>query len=128
MLINIEQVELLKEDDRGKNYGFSARESKYFIVLHRKAGSVSGNHYHKGTIKSKSPEILYLISGTIDLTVWDDTGNEEHYTLSEGTKLETPPNIYHRVEAKTDCIMMEFNTDQKDFSGYEGDTIKSEQL
>ena len=126
MLVKIEQVELLQEDDRGRNYGFSTRESKYFIVLHRKEGSVSGNHLHKGTIKSKSPEILYIVSGTIELTVWDDKGVEEKHTLSEGTKIETPPDIYHRVEAKTDVIMMEFNTDKEDFSGYEGDTVKAD--
>lgn len=125
MLIKIEQPHIFQEDERGITYDFITRSSSYFIILHRKKGTVSGNHYHKGTIQSKSPETFYLIKGTIELLVRDiATGKEEQHTLQEGTKLEIPPNTYHEVKAVTDIVLLELNTDKEDFSGYESDTVK----
>ncbi len=126
MLVNLEKVSILKDDERGISCDFSARESGYFIVLYRKEGTVSGNHYHKGTIKSKSPETFYLASGKIELIVRDiETKEEEKYIIEEKTKFEIPPYIYHKVKALTDIILLELNTSKEDFEGYEQDTVKS---
>jgi oxalate decarboxylase/phosphoglucose isomerase-like protein (cupin superfamily) len=126
MLVNLEQVLILKKDKRGTIYNFSTRESSYFIVLYREKGSVSGNHYHKGTIKSKVPEIFYLASGEIELLVRDiKTGKEERHIVQEKTKIEIPPYIYHEVKALTDIILLDFNVSKEDFKGYESDSVKS---
>ena len=126
MLVKIEKASIFKKDKRGVTYDFTARPSSYFIVLYRKKGTVSGKHYHKGTIQSKSPETFYLASGTIELIVRDiRTGKEEKHTICEGTKIEIPPKIYHEVRAKTDILLLELNVDKDDFSGYESDSVKS---
>lgn len=125
MLIKIEQVPLWKQDDRGKAYGFSVRESSYFIVLYRQAGTTSGDHYHRGEIKSKSPEIFYFVKGKAELTVRDiETGGEEVYQVEEGVKIEIPPMVYHSFKALTDIILLEFNTTKEDFDKYSSDTVK----
>lgn len=126
MLISIEKASIIKEDERGVSYDFSTRKSGYFIFIHRKKGTVSGNHYHKGTMVSKSPEIIYLVSGNAKLTVRDIRNNEEEvYSLTEATKIEIPPNIYHEVLAETDIILMEPIADKKDFELYDSDTVKN---
>ncbi|MBI4599307.1 cupin domain-containing protein [Candidatus Uhrbacteria bacterium] len=125
MLANVEKASLLKNDERGSTHVFSARESGYFIVLNRKKGTVSGNHYHKGAMKSKSPEIFYLVSGRAELTIRDmKTKEEEVIDIEEGMKVEIPANVYHAVKARTDIILMEFITSKEDFQKYESDTVK----
>lgn len=129
MIIKIEKASVFKQDERGIAYDFSTRPSSYFVVLHRKAGTVSGSHYHKGTIQSKAPEILYLVSGKATVLVKDIvTGLKEEYEIEYATKIEIPPNIYHEIKAKTDIILIEFNVDKKDFQGYKADTVKIETL
>ncbi len=44
-MIKIEKTQIWKKDERGIAYGFSARESSYFIVLNRKEGTTSGDHF-----------------------------------------------------------------------------------
>lgn len=125
MPVKITKPSIFQKDERGIVYDFTTRPSSYFIVLHRKKGTVSGNHYHKGTIQSKSPETFYLIKGTIELFVRDTvTGKEEQHILQEGTKFEISPYTYHEVKAVTDIILLELNTDKADFSGYASDTVK----
>ncbi len=126
MLIKIEKVSILKNDDRGISYDFSTRESSYFIFVHRKQGTISGAHYHKGVMVSKSPEVIYLVSGVARLTVRDLAADEEEiYEVGEGTKIEIPPNIYHELLAETDIILMEPIKDKEDFELYKSDTVKT---
>lgn len=125
MLVKITKASIFKKDKRGTTFDFTARPSSYFLSLHRKKGTTSGKHYHKGTIKSKLPETFYLASGTIELTVRDiETKKEERHIIHEDTKIEIPPKIYHEVRAKTDIVLLELNVDKGDFSGYESDTVK----
>jgi oxalate decarboxylase/phosphoglucose isomerase-like protein (cupin superfamily) len=122
MLVNIEKVPILQKNERGTSHGFSARESKYFTVLTRREGSISGNHYHKGKTKSKSPEILYFVKGRAKLAVEDTkTGEKEVHEINENTKVEIPAGIYHKVTALTDIIFLELATGKEDF---EGDTVR----
>ncbi len=122
MLINIEKINPLKEDPRGNPYGFSTRESSYFVVLYRKQGTISGEHHHYGNTKSKSPEIFYLVKGKAEVFVRDiQSGEEATYEIEEKTKLEIPNNIYHTVKALTDIILLELNVAKEDFNS---DTVK----
>lgn len=122
MLVKIEKITPLKEDARGNAYGFEIRPAGYPIILHRKAGTRSGDHYHKGNTKSKSPEIFYLAEGKIRLTVKDmETAEEEIYEVEENTKIEIPSKIYHSVFALTDIVLIEFNVRKEDFKN---DTVK----
>jgi oxalate decarboxylase/phosphoglucose isomerase-like protein (cupin superfamily) len=124
-MVKIEKASIWKQDERGIAYGFSARDSSYFIVLYRKAGTTSGDHYHKGTIESKNPEVFYFVSGKAELVTRDiNTGEEQVFQLEEGLKIEIPPNIYHSFRALTDIILLELNTSEEDFNKYEADTVK----
>ncbi len=116
MLIKLEKIPPLREDERGNAYGFEIRPSGCPVVINRKAGTVSGNHYHKGITKSKSPEIFYLAKGKIKLTVRNiETDKEEIHEVEENTKIEIPPKIHHSVLALTDIVFIEFNIEKEDF-------------
>lgn len=122
MFITLEKISPLKEDVRGNAYGFDIRPCSYPVIIHRKAGTTSGGHYHKGITQSKSPEIFYLAKGKIKLTVRDiETTEEEIYEVEENTKIEIPPKIYHSVFALTDIVFIEFNIRKENF---ESDTFK----
>ncbi len=125
MLVKIEKVPVLGNDARRMTYAFSTRESGYFIFAHRKRGTKSACHYHKGLMKSKAPEILYVVSGEITLTVRDiETNEEEIFKVKEGSLVEIPIKIYHEVEAETDAVMAEFVTTEDDFKNYKADSFK----
>jgi len=122
-MIKIEKIKPLREDLRGLAYGFSTRKSGYFIVINRKKGTISGEHYHKGLSESKSPEIFYLVKGKVKLSVKDIKSNKEKtYEIAENSKIEIPANIYHEFLALTDIILLELNITKSDFRK---DTIKS---
>lgn len=116
MLVEITKIAPLREDDRGYAYGFSTRKNSYFIVINRKKGTVSGEHYHKGLIKSKSPEIFYLVKGKVKLLVRDTkSGKEEIYEIGENHKIDIPSNVYHEFFALEDFILLELNIEKTDF-------------
>lgn len=123
MLIELEKIPPLRDDDRGNAYGFLNRESSYFIVINRKPGTTSGNHYHKGTVPSKDPETFFLVKGRAHLLVRDtETGKEEEYEVEENTKISIPKNVYHSFTALTEVIFLEMNVGKEDF---ESDTVRS---
>ncbi len=129
MLAKIEKVSLWKDDEKGKVCQFSARESSFFLVIYRKKDTTSGDHYHKGSIKSKSPEIFYFVSGQAELYLKDlSSGVEEKYIVESGIKIEIPPYIYHSFKALTDIVFIELNVSKEDFDKYESDTVRSKNL
>jgi len=91
------------------------------LLAKRKKGVVAGKHYHKGTAASKNPELLFLIEGTVKLTLKDmrdDTtaAQEETHEVTAPVLLKIPPMVYHEVESLTDnVIYMEFNEEKSDF-------------
>jgi oxalate decarboxylase/phosphoglucose isomerase-like protein (cupin superfamily) len=122
MLITITKLEPFKDDKRGLAFNFELRDSNYIVTLYRKKGSISGQHYHKGAFKSKSPEIFYLAKGRVKLIVKDmKLGIQEEYIVEEHSKIEIPQTVYHEVHALTDIILIEFNCEKDDFKT---DTVK----
>lgn len=99
-------------DDRGQTISYVAdNKLKHILILRRKKGSVSGSHYHTGTDPAKNPEIQYIISGKVKLTVKDLKSNEqEQHILTENTEVRIFPNIFHKIEATEDTILLELQT------------------
>jgi len=127
MIVKITKIKPLRPDERGLAYGFSLRESRSFIVINRKKGTVSGGHYHKGKSMSKSPEIFYIANGKIKLIAKDiETGKSEEHVIDENNLLEVPANVYHEVHALTDTIFIEFNVEPDKYE-FREDTVLGEQ-
>lgn len=86
-----QDLPIIKAEERGTIY--SCDKLKF---IHRKKNTISADHTHTVV------EILYLIFGTIEITV-----GEETTTLSTPTKIIIPAGVYHKVFALTDFMMLE---------------------
>jgi hypothetical protein len=109
-------TELSPGDQRGPTYGIDFEPKNWFIIAKRFKGQVAGKHYHKGTTKSKNPELLFFLEGTMKLVLKDmKTGTDETLEITGPVLLKIPPYIYHEVHPLTDVYFMEFNEERSDF-------------
>lgn len=88
--MNIEKILPVKEDERGTRYDLGVIK-----VVIRKAGTISADHTHL------EAEVNYFISGQVKLTI----GTETQIIIAPA-KVNVPPNMYHKIEAITDFILL----------------------
>ena len=116
MLIQIKKIGPFSKDERGIAIGFETRPSEYLVILHRKKGTVSGSHYHKGITQSKDPEIFFVVQGRARIIVTDiKSGETEEYIVEPNSMIEIPAFVYHEVHALTDIIFLELDAKKEDF-------------
>jgi oxalate decarboxylase/phosphoglucose isomerase-like protein (cupin superfamily) len=98
-------------DARGFTCEFTNDRLGEQLLVFRKAGTISGRHYHKGISATKNPEVFIVISGTCTFN-WkhiDDT-EIQSATVTGPTRIEVPPFIWHEVIPVTDCTCIELNS------------------
>jgi hypothetical protein len=123
--VNIAPLTLYAEHERGKTLLFNNERTGEFILGYRVKGSISGRHYHKGIAVYKNPEVLILISGSIQLkTIELDTKNEQTVIVDAPSRIEIAAMVWHEVLALTDCVFLETNS----IKDCEDDTHKLEQI
>ena len=110
-MVRITPLELIGTDDRGYTCEYFHERMGRHLVIFRKAGTLSGNHYHKGASLSKQPEILILLSGTAIFRY----GNIQERAvirieLDVPSKIEIDPYVWHELETKTDCTLIELGS------------------
>lgn len=111
MMTNITPITIFAEHERGKTLLLDNQRTGEFILGYRNKGSISGRHYHKGAAEYKNPEILFLITGSVQLKTIDlATNNEETVTIDTPSRIEIPAMVWHEVLALTDCIFLETNS------------------
>jgi quercetin dioxygenase-like cupin family protein len=109
-MITITPLELAGQDERGGTYVFDTDRSGQLIVAHRKAGSASGRHYHKGVSANKNPEKLILMKGEVEVNWKNMLGEQQGSARATGPALIViPANLWHEVIALTDFVMLELN-------------------
>lgn len=99
------------EDERGYTAEFAQERTGTHLIVFRKAGTVSGRHYHKGLSQTKDPEILILLSGTCTFS-WKNINDNELITekYTGPVKFEIPKLTWHEIVTDTDCTFMEQNS------------------
>jgi dTDP-4-dehydrorhamnose 3,5-epimerase-like enzyme len=121
--MTITPLELSGSDERGYTSEYYHSRFGQHLILFRKAGSVSGRHYHKGNSLTKNPEILIVLSGTCKVN-WRNTAEAEmHSAMVNGpARLEIPIYTWHEIVAETDCTMLELNSisEHKNDTYYDG--------
>tara|TARA_R110002050_G_scaffold110427_4_gene222645 strand:+ start:3441 stop:3809 length:369 start_codon:yes stop_codon:yes gene_type:complete len=108
-----ELVELkeLSSNENGSTHEFAAIQSEGYLLATRKAGTLSGNHYHKGQSLAKNPESLLLVQGKVKLSVKSlDTDEHEEQVIEAPILIRIKPKVIHTLEALTDIIFLEFNS------------------
>ena len=88
--MNIKDIPIAKSDERGLIYDCG----KIRLVV-RKKDSVGAGHSHP------EGEDMFLIEGKAELTVGKETKKVKAFT-----KIEIPPNTYHKIVALTDIKLL----------------------
>lgn len=109
--INIKPFHLIGSDERGGTFDFSIRQSEDFILITRKAGSMSGNTYHEGKNKGTNPKTFLLLSGEIQFN-YRHIEEDAHQSvkIEAPATIEIQPFVTHSVEAITDMMILECNS------------------
>tara|TARA_R110001592_G_scaffold219477_1_gene473651 strand:+ start:29618 stop:29986 length:369 start_codon:yes stop_codon:yes gene_type:complete len=101
----------LSSNENGSTHEFEAIQSEGYLLATRKAGTLSGNHYHKGDSLAKNPESLVLVQGKVKLSVKSlETGDKEERVIESPIIIRIKPKVLHSLEALTDIIFLEFNS------------------
>lgn len=110
MLI-IKKPALISQDDRGVTAEFSLlRKQDDFLLITRKAGTLSGNTYHEGKTIATNPKIFILFTGKIRFSYRKaGEASQQSVEVTAPAILEVEPYTVHKVEALEDIVMLECN-------------------
>ena len=111
MSISVSTIDLKAIDERGALHYFSTNRTGEFLLVYRKAGSISGQHYHKGKSVGKNPEEMLLLQGAITMN-WKnlETNITDTITIEAPSRVIIEANVWHEVKALTDIIFIELNS------------------
>lgn len=110
-MIKATQIVPAGMDERGFTAEFAQERIGTHLIVFRKAGTISGRHYHKGLSATKNPEVLILLNGTCTFN-WKHIEDAEVQTAqySAPVHFEIPPLVWHEIIPDTDCTFMEQNS------------------
>jgi hypothetical protein len=110
-MITITPLDKIGIDERGYTFEYFHERYGRHLLCFRKAGSVSGNHYHKGISLTKNPEIIILVHGSLMLHYRNvnETGIIE-VPVEGPVKIEIQPYVWHKLVSITDCSFLELNS------------------
>ena len=111
MSVSVSKIDVKAIDERGALHYFATDRTGEFLLVYRNAGTVSGQHYHKGISAGKHPEDMLLVQGKADLH-WKDLATKEEKTIQliAPTRVKIPANIWHELIAITDVVYIELNS------------------
>ncbi len=88
-------------DNRGSLTQLIHDGFKQINVLDSKKGVERGSHFHKHSI-----EAFYVISGSVEVTLWDKN-NKEAVVFNKGDFFEIHPFVLHNMIFLEDCLMVQ---------------------
>lgn len=111
MSVQIHPIDIKAVDERGALHYFSTDRTGEFLLVYRNAGTISGQHYHKGISVGKNPEDMLLVQGRASLH-WKDLNTNEENTveLIAPKRVLIPANTWHELIAITDIVFIELNS------------------
>jgi dTDP-4-dehydrorhamnose 3,5-epimerase-like enzyme len=111
MPIQVHPIDVKAVDERGALHYFATDRTGEFLLVYRNAGTVSGQHYHKGISAGKNPEDMLLVQGKAALH-WKDLETKEETTIQliAPIRVKIPANIWHELTAITDIVFIELNS------------------
>jgi tellurite resistance-related uncharacterized protein len=111
MSVSVSKIEVKAIDERGALHYFSTNRTGEFLLVYRKAGTISGQHYHKGNSAGKNPEEILLMQGSLTMN-WKnlETNASDTITIEAPSRVIIEANVWHEVKALTDIIFIELNS------------------
>lgn len=115
MTVKAEDIYFKGEDERGITGEIDTLgRSGKFILAYRVAGSVSGNHYHKGLSADKNPEVVFLLEGAVRLKYAPVQGGvkgvEQELEIEAPARIEVPIHTWHEMHFEEDSCFFELNS------------------
>ena len=111
MSVSVSKIDIKAIDERGALHYFNTNRTGEFLLVYRKAGTISGQHYHKGKSPGKNPEEMLLLQGSITMN-WKNlqTNVSDTITIEAPSRVIIEANVWHEVKALTDIIFIELNS------------------
>ena len=111
MSVSVSTIDVKAIDERGALHYFSTDRTGEFLLVYRKAGTISGQHYHKGNSAGKNPEEMLLVQGSITMN-WKNlqTNVSDTIIIEAPSRVIIEANVWHEVKALTDIIFIELNS------------------
>ena len=111
MSVQVQTIDVKAVDERGALHYFGTDRTGEFLLVYRNAGTISGQHYHKGISAGKNPEDMLLVQGKAYLH-WKDlvTSEEKTIELIAPIRVKIPANIWHELIAVSDIVYIELNS------------------
>ena len=111
MSVSVSTIDVKAIDERGALHYFSTNRTGEFLLVYRNAGTISGQHYHKGKSLGKNPEVMLLVQGSITMN-WKNlkTNVSDTITIEAPSRVIIEANVWHEVKALTDIIFIELNS------------------
>jgi hypothetical protein len=111
MSVTINNIDLKAADERGALHYFSTERTGEFLLVYRKQGTISGQHYHTGKSAGKNPEDMLLVQGKAELH-WINlaTKEEENNIIEAPCRVLIKANVWHELKAITDIVFIELNS------------------
>ena len=111
MSVSVSKIDVKAIDERGALHYFSTSRTGEFLLVYRNAGTISGQHYHKGKSPGKNPEEMLLVQGSIHME-WKNllTEAKGNLTIEAPSRVIIEANVWHEVKALTDIIFIELNS------------------
>lgn len=110
-IFDILDIKHLSSNDKGQTFELENFKSAGLLLAHRKADSMSGNHWHEGKSSAKNPEHVLLIQGK--MRCWArhlDSQKEKEEIINAPKLVKIYPRVLHKLYALEDSIFMEFNS------------------
>ena len=85
-------MKLIKENEKGKTY-----QAEGFKILYRYKDAIAGDNVEN------VEELIYLVSGSAEITLKDKT-----WSVEAPAKIEFPAKTYHKIKALTDICFILF--------------------
>jgi hypothetical protein len=107
----ITPLHAVAKDERGSSYAYHLKNRSDFVFLTRKAGSTSGNTYHKGKSAGTNPKTIVLLVGEMEFSYRHIDESACHVVkIEKPSIIEVSPRITHAVKAVTDIHFLECNS------------------
>lgn len=125
MKIKVRHIDPEFIDDRGYISRLIDQEKypiKTILLITRKKGTVSANHYHK-----KDVHFIYCLSGKIRYSEKDiskPNSKIRSVFLGPGDMVLSLPGIAHATEFLEDTVQLAFSTEHRSPKLYEKDTVR----
>ena len=118
--MEIKKIKCIHEDERGSITDIVEQiDFNGATIIHSKAGSVRGNHYHKQTI-----QYVYVLSGKMKCLAQKPDEQVKMAIVEEGDLVWHEVLESHVFEALTDSVFLVLSSGLRSGRDYERDTFR----